>query len=153
MQKFSKILFLFLFTTLSIFTLANSSKTDSLLNILENQKGITRMETLRQITKKYMNNSVEEAIKFASELLMIAEEEGNLKYTDLACSFLGEAYFYMDEIEKSIEYFEKFLEINIKQEVISAIIFFVSIIVPLLFVAALIETYVTSFILYFMTST
>ncbi|MCD4845176.1 MAG: stage II sporulation protein M [Methanosarcinales archaeon] len=47
----------------------------------------------------------------------------------------------------------KKIEINIKQEVISAIIFFVSIIVPLLFVAALIETYVTSFILYFMTST
>ncbi len=121
MQKFSKILFLSLFTTLSIFTLANSSKTDSLLNILENQKGITRMETLRQITKKYMNNSVEEAIKYASELLMIAEEEGNLKYTDLACSFLGEAYFYMDEIDKSIEYFEKFLEINIKQEDIDGI--------------------------------
>jgi stage II sporulation protein M len=47
----------------------------------------------------------------------------------------------------------KKIEINIKEEVISALIFFVSIIVPLLFVAALIETYITSFILYFMTST
>ena len=74
------------------------------------------METLHQITKGYMDVSVEAAIKYARELLMIAEEEGNIKYIDLACSFLGEAYFYMDEIEKSIKYFEKFLETNIKQE-------------------------------------
>jgi len=46
----------------------------------------------------------------------------------------------------------KKIEINIRQEVMNAVIFFVSIIVPLLFVAALIETYVTSFILNFMTS-
>ena len=47
----------------------------------------------------------------------------------------------------------KKIEINIRQEVMRAVIFFVSIIVPLLFIAALIETYVTSFILYFMTNT
>ncbi|MFC2151778.1 tetratricopeptide repeat protein [Bacteroidota bacterium] len=79
------------------------------------------MKTLRLITKEYLNNSVEDAIKYASELLVIAEEEGNLKFIDLACSFLGEAYFYMDEIDKSIEYFEKFLEINITQQDIDGI--------------------------------
>lgn len=47
----------------------------------------------------------------------------------------------------------KKIEINIKEEVISALIFFVYIIVPLLFVAAFIETYITSFIFHFMTST
>ena len=79
------------------------------------------MEPLRQISKEYLNNSVEEAIKYASELLMIAEEEKDLKYIDLSSSFLGEAYFYMDEIDKSIEYFEKFLEINVEQEDIDGI--------------------------------
>ncbi|MFC2096402.1 tetratricopeptide repeat protein [Bacteroidota bacterium] len=100
---------------------ADTSQIDSLLNVLENQEDTSRMKTLRHITKRYMNNSVEEAIKYASELLMIAEEAGNLKYIDLACSFLGEAYFYMDEIEKSIEYFEKYLETNVKQEDIDGI--------------------------------
>lgn len=79
------------------------------------------METLRQITKEYMNSSVEEAIKYASELLSIAEKEKDLRYIDLASSYLGEAYFYMDEIDKSIEYFEIFLQTNIKQEDIDGI--------------------------------
>ncbi len=121
MPKFSNILFLFLFSTFNVFGSVNSIKTDSLLAILENQKGVTRMATLRILSKEYMNNSVEEAIKYASELLRIAEEEGNLQYIDLASSFLGEAYFYMDEIEKSIEYFEKFLKTNIQQEDIDGI--------------------------------
>ncbi|PLX14800.1 MAG: hypothetical protein C0597_09515, partial [Marinilabiliales bacterium] len=114
------ILFLILIFSIAICS-AQTIKVDSLLYILESQKGEERMKTLRNLSKEYMNNSVEDAIKYASELLMLAEEEGNLKYIDLACSFLGEAYFYMDDIEKSIEYFEKFLETNILQEDIDGI--------------------------------
>lgn len=121
MPRFSFILFLFIFSTIAITGLSNGTKTDSLLNILKGQEGTTRMEILHQITREYMNNSVEESIKYASELLVLADEEENLKYVDLASSFLGEAYFYMDEIEKSIEYFELFLQTNIKQEDIAGI--------------------------------
>ncbi|HAF28680.1 MAG TPA: hypothetical protein DCG75_06490 [Bacteroidales bacterium] len=121
MPKFSNILFLLLFSTFVVFGSANPTKTDSLLQVLENQDGVSRMATLRLLSKEFMNNSVEEAVKYASELLRIAEKEGNLQYIDLASSFLGEAYFYMDEIEKSIEYFEIFLKTNVQQEDIDGI--------------------------------
>ncbi|MFO7830027.1 MAG: tetratricopeptide repeat-containing sensor histidine kinase [Bacteroidales bacterium] len=91
-------------------------KIDSLLNALEKSSGVKEMDILRELSVEYLNSSVEDAIKYASELLKLAEESGNLKYIDLSTSFLGEAYFYMDNIDKSIEYFEKFLQVNIKQK-------------------------------------
>lgn len=121
MLKINKICFLLLLVFIFQISWPQSSNIDSLHNTLEKKQGADRMESLRQLSKAYMNNSVEDAIKYASELLLIAEEEGNLKYMDLASSFLGEAYFYMDEIDKSIEFFEKFLEINIQQEDIDGI--------------------------------
>jgi len=121
MSKIKKISLLFLLVIVTIFSYAQSKKVDSLLHVLEMQEGKARMQTLRNISKEYMNNSVEDAIKYANELLILAEQEENLKFIDLACSFLGEAYFYMDDIDKSIEYFEKFLKTNIKQEDIDGI--------------------------------
>lgn len=122
MLNINKILLLTLFIFISCISWSQqSSKIDSLQRVLKNKQGADRMDCLRQLSKEYMNNSVEEAIKYASELLLIAEKEGDLKYLDLASSFLGEAYFYMDEIDKSIEFFEKFLEINIEQDDIDGI--------------------------------
>jgi len=117
--KISAIIILCLYYSCLAFS--QKSKTDSLISILENEKGEKKMEILRQISKEYMKSSVEDAIKYASTLLELAEKEQNLKYIDLACSFLGEAYYYLDDIEKSIEYFKKFLETNIKQNDIDGI--------------------------------
>ena len=116
MLKFSTILLYFSFFFSIGFLQANSIKTDSLLTVLSDQEGEMRMETLAQISIEHMNNSVEDVIKYANELLTLAEEAENLKYIDLASSFLGEAYFYLDNIEKSIKYFEKFLDVNIAQQ-------------------------------------
>ncbi len=120
MFKTFKILILFLLIN-PVYNFGQSNQIDSLLKVLYDQEDTIRMKSLRHIVDYYMDNSVEEAIKYASELLMISEEKGNLKFIDLASSFLGEAYFYMDEIDKSIEYFEKFLETNIKQDDIEGI--------------------------------
>jgi len=121
MQKIIKIILFLCFAFQSIICIAQSSNIDSLLAALNNQKGKQRMETLRQISEDYMNKSVEEAIKYAGELLMMAEDQGDLRYIDLASSFLGEAHFYMDNIDKSIEYFEKFLKTNFEQQDIHGI--------------------------------
>lgn len=116
MFKQIKISLILALSFIASFSFAQSTKVDSLLIVLSNSTSIEKMETLRQITKEYMNNSVEDAIRYANELLKFAEENKNLQYTDLASSFLGELYFYIDEIDKSIYYFEKFLEINILQD-------------------------------------
>ncbi len=105
----------FLLLSFNLSTIGNI-KIDSLLNALEKSSGVKEMDILRELSVEYLNSSVEDAIKYASELLKLAEESGNLKYIDLSTSFLGEAYFYMDNIDKSIEYFEKFLQVNIKQK-------------------------------------
>ena len=73
MQKIIKIILILCFTLQNSICIAQSSNMDSLLSILDKQEGKPRMETLRQISVEYMNKSVEEAIKYASELLMIAE--------------------------------------------------------------------------------
>lgn len=116
MLKEIKILLSFFFIIICLITSANTTKTDSLLNILENQEGEIRMRTLMIISQEYMDNSVEDAIKYANELLIISESNKNLKYIDGASSILGEAYFYLDNIEKSIEFFELFLEVNKQQK-------------------------------------
>ncbi|NOQ24538.1 MAG: tetratricopeptide repeat protein [Bacteroidales bacterium] len=121
MIKRIKLLLTFFFIITSVIASASITKIDSLLNILENNDGIKRMDILHQITDEYMNSSYEDAIKYANELLSLAEEKEHLKYIDLASSYLGEAYFYLDEIEKSIEFFELFLEINKKQNDIDGI--------------------------------
>lgn len=73
MLKIKKISLLFLLVIVTIFSYAQSKKVDSLLNVLELQEGKARMQTLRNLSKEYMNNSVEDAIKYASELLVLAE--------------------------------------------------------------------------------
>jgi len=116
--------FLILFFFTSFLTLSHRvswAEQDSLLTVLNEQKGEDRMKTLSMLVKEYMNNSVEDVIIYANELLMLSEESGELKYMDFASSYLGEAYFYLDNIDKSIEYFEKFLEINILQEDVDGI--------------------------------
>ena len=115
MLKKTKLLLAFFFIITSVIASANITKIDSLLEVLENKEGIQRMDILHEITDEYMNSSLEDAIIYASELLSLAEENDNLKYIDLASSCLGEAYFHLDKIEKSIEFFEIFLEINKKQ--------------------------------------
>ncbi|MEE4197117.1 MAG: tetratricopeptide repeat-containing sensor histidine kinase [Bacteroidales bacterium] len=116
------IVILIFLISLPLLTLGtNPAPVDSLLKELEKSSGEKRMDILRQLSLEYLNSSMEEAIKYASELLKIAEEEENLKFMDLSTSFLGEAYFYMDDIDKSIEYFEKFLAINQKQHDIDGI--------------------------------
>lgn len=121
MLKRIKLLLTFFFIITSVIASTNITKIDSLLNILENKNDFQRMDILYQITDEYMNDSYEDAIKYASELLSLAEENEQIKYIDLASSYLGEAYFYLDEIEKSIEYFELYLKINKKQNDIDGI--------------------------------
>ncbi len=121
MTKYLKI-YLFSVLIFSILSCsAQSSQIDSLINILEVQKSEEKMATLQKLCREYINNSVEDVIKYANELLILAEQESNLEYIDKAHSFLGEAYFYMNELDKSIEYFEKYLETKILQEDIAGI--------------------------------
>lgn len=110
-----------IFLTFPFLVFSQNRKTDSLLIELDKSVDVERMEVLRQLTREYMNTSVEDAIKYASELLNLAEKNDNLKYIDLSSSFLGELYFYIDDIDKSIHFFEKFLETNIKQKDIDGI--------------------------------
>lgn len=121
MFRIKKVYLTYLLIIVSTICTAQSYRIDSLLEILDKQQGVERMKTLRDLSKTYLNNSVEDAIKYANELLMLAEKEGNLKYLDGAYSFLGEAYFYRDDIDRSIKYFEKFLETNIQQKDIDGI--------------------------------
>lgn len=79
MLKRIKLLLPFFFIITSVIASANITNIDSLLNILENKEGIKRMNILYQITDEYMNSSLEDAIKYANELLSIAEEKKTFK--------------------------------------------------------------------------
>lgn len=86
---------------------ANQSTADSLLKILQESEGDQRMEILNQLSKEYMDNSVDKSLVYANELLKLAQQDNNSKYLKLSFALLGELYFYVDDISKSLMYFEK----------------------------------------------
>ena len=114
-------LILFIILPFTVFPTPNQENTDSLILELNHSSGERRMELLNQISKEYFKTSVEEAVKYATELFQLADESENLKYIGLATSLLGEAYFYMDNLDKSVEFFKKFLETSIQQNDFDAI--------------------------------
>lgn len=89
---------------------------DSLENALQISSGDEKLVALDNLCKYQLSKDPRSVISVAHELRKLALENRNLKYQDLATSYLGEAYFYLDAIDNSILYFKEFLDINIEQD-------------------------------------
>ncbi len=94
--------------------LFGQTKIDTLERMLDDATGDQRIEILYLLCNHYVYAAPEKAIPHAKEFLKIAEELDSLGHMAYASSILGEAYYFMDNLDKSLEYFNKYLEINEK---------------------------------------
>lgn len=110
--------FLLVFITTAILPYAKGQQKilDSLQIAVQSTSGVEKLIALDKLCQHYFNQDPRSLISAAHELRKLALEYKNLKYQDLAVSYLGEAYFYLDAIDNSILYFKEFLEINIEQD-------------------------------------
>lgn len=88
---------------------------DSLVVQLSEADYQEKLEILEKLCKHYALESPEQTIAYAHQLLHHAESRDNLSYMDIATSFLGEAYFFMDRPKDSEKYFLYLQDINKRQ--------------------------------------
>lgn len=112
MTRFWPIIAVFFVLPFMIFA-QNSS--DSIRRIEKNYKDLEdseRLKALEQLSKYYLDRAPDRAIEYGHEFIKLIEELDSLEYLDMAASILGEAYFYLDNYERSVYYLSKFLEIK-----------------------------------------
>ncbi len=111
MNKLPLILFvLLLFAKLTV----AQSNIDSLTRLVDKKSGIEKAKLLQSISTLYLDSDIKESIRYANQLLLWADSVENKIYISEASSVLGEAYFYLDDLDKSLNFFEMSLEARIK---------------------------------------
>lgn len=113
-MRIFKIILLSVLLIVGSFNVNGQHSADSLVLMLDTAKGNYKNAILYELMNYYITNSPEKAIYYANQFLEIAEEIDSLGYQKYACGILGEAYFFMDNLEQSEKYFLKQLEINQK---------------------------------------
>ncbi len=111
MNRYLIVILLVISFSFDVYT-QNLSYIDSLLIVYNKIDNNQDFETLNKIQNYYIKYSPEKSIKYAKELYHLAQGTYDLPYMDLSSSILGEAYYYLDDIDNSIKYFTIYLEIN-----------------------------------------
>lgn len=112
------ILFIFLIILSAGIQFAYSQKinSDSLETILEKSPDLEKITIYKILSEYYISNTPEKAIKTANKLLILAEKLDSSGIIDYCYEILGEAYYFQDNYSKSLEYFEKYLKNQIKEQ-------------------------------------
>jgi len=104
----SKITILFIFLFQQIF--AQTPKIDSLLNVVENSNGKTKIIALSDVSKYMYNQNQDKGIEYGNQALQLAETE---KMPELKCRIynsIGLNYYVKAEYKTARSYFEKALK-------------------------------------------
>jgi signal transduction histidine kinase len=89
---------------------------DSLREELKEATYPENLAILEELCEHYAPKAPERTIVYALQLLKEAEAKDNLEYLDVATSFLGEAYYFIDQPENSEYYFLYLLDVNKRQK-------------------------------------
>ena len=96
---------------------AQQNYADSLKTILRNTSADSaKIPYYYTLSEYYIINAPEKAIPIANEFLIMAEKYDSLGIIDYCYLILGEAHFFQDNLQKSLQYFEKYLENQINQK-------------------------------------
>ncbi len=137
------IIFYISFITCVIFSVHSlfaqkASEIDSLSKQITFYTGVKKLKVLLTISDYHLNSSLDLSIKYASDLLIEIDKirnnvglftpitkivTGKFLLTDYQLSdfeskandIIGQAYFYSDNVEKSVIYFQKNLELSLKR--------------------------------------
>ncbi len=118
MRKRLPALFIFVFISLGLAGInsgfAQIINADSLENILQHATESKQISILKQLSEYYIDNTPEKAIKTANKLLVIAEKHDSVGIVDYCYQILGQAFYFQDNYKKSLEYFSKYMENQLK---------------------------------------
>ncbi len=89
---------------------------DSIETLLENSTGINKINYYKILTEHYIYHSPDKAIRLANELLILAENYDSTYVIEYCYQILGEAYFFQENYENSLNYFKKFLATQVEKE-------------------------------------
>lgn len=89
---------------------------DSLREDLKEAPYQEKLTILEELCEHYAPKAPERTIVYALQLLKEAESRDDLEYLDVATSFLGEAYYFIDQPENSEYYFLYLLDVNKRQK-------------------------------------
>lgn len=112
---FRSLLLLFVFCFFALAAKSQKGRLDSLLSILPQAKDTSRAAVYNELSSIYIENDLKECIRYANLLLQWADSANHLSYKADATGWLGEAYFYQDNFDLSLQYFEMYLDIRIEQ--------------------------------------
>jgi len=95
---------------------AQDYNVDSLEVILEKSEGIKKIPYYYALTDYYIYNAPDKAIRCANEFLILAEKYDSTYIIEYCYQILGEAYYFQENYTNSLDYFQKFLSIQIEKE-------------------------------------
>ena len=103
------LLVLFLFSSVIN---AQTTEIDSLENLLETHLNpdTVRIKILLQLSKKLFRYDIEKTLKYADEIVKLADETNYLKAKAKALNILGVCYYMKSDFSKAIDYFKRSLE-------------------------------------------
>ena len=108
------LLFLILFTSGKAF--GQKYDIDSVETALEQSTGVNKIPSYYILTDYYIYHSPDKAIKLTNELLILAESYDSTSIIEYCYQLLGEAYFYQEKYEHSLQYFKKYLSTQIEKD-------------------------------------
>lgn len=88
---------------------------DSLEQVLRKSPDTEKFKYYYILTEFYIYDAPQKAIKLANEFLILGEKYDSLNIIEHCYQILGEAYFYQDNLDKSLDYFKKLLDSKIEQ--------------------------------------
>ncbi len=89
---------------------------DSIETLLEYSTGVNKFNYYKILTEHYIYHSPDKAIRLANELLILAENYDSTCVIEYCYQILGEAYFFQENYESSLNYFKKFLATQVEKE-------------------------------------
>ncbi|MCK5171005.1 MAG: tetratricopeptide repeat protein, partial [Bacteroidales bacterium] len=111
------ILFLLILSTIEFNNaFAQDYNVDSLEVILEKSEGIKKIPYYYALTDYYIYNAPDNAIRLANEFLIFAEKYDSTNIVEYCFQKLGEAYYFQENYNISLDYFKKFLNIQIEKD-------------------------------------
>jgi len=106
------VFFLLLVSLPSLQATGSLSQIDSLKFVLAESNEKDKLTILANLSAEYLVSDYNTSIIYSYQLLELAEKYSDLNFQARACSMLGEAYYYQDNLENAAAYFEKLLKIQ-----------------------------------------
>ena len=97
-------------------TYSQNSKIDSIEFLLDKSEGVNKIDYYYILTDYYVYNAADKAIRLANEFLILGEQYDSTGIIEHCYQILGEAYFFQEKYNHSLEYFKKYLSLKIAAE-------------------------------------